>query len=72
MFPPTVVAYKKGALDGPTVQALRTGLLTAHESSKGARLMNLIKIDRFDAVPAGYEDTLKACRKAYPAPVVDK
>lgn len=68
VFPPTVVTYKKGTLDDATAKALRTGLLTAHQASKGARLLNLIKIDRFEEVPAGYDDMLRSCRKAYPAP----
>jgi ABC-type phosphate/phosphonate transport system substrate-binding protein len=67
-FPPTVIAYKKGSLDDTTLRTIRTGLLTADEASKAAKLMNLIKIDRFDEVPAGYDDMLKACRKSYPAP----
>jgi ABC-type phosphate/phosphonate transport system substrate-binding protein len=72
VFPPTVVAYKKGALDDATVARIRDGLLTAHEASRGAKLMNLIRIDRFEEVPAGYDDMLKACRKAYPTPATDK
>jgi ABC-type phosphate/phosphonate transport system substrate-binding protein len=72
VFPPTVVAYKKGALDDAVVAKIREGLLTAHESSKGAKLMNLIKLDRFEEVPTGYDDMLKACRKAYPTPAAQK
>jgi ABC-type phosphate/phosphonate transport system substrate-binding protein len=68
VFPPTVVAYRTGALDEATMKTLRTGLLTAHEASKGARLLNMIKVEKFEEVPAGYDDMLKACRKAYPAP----
>ena len=30
--------------------------------------MNMIKVEKFDELPAGYEDALKACRKAYPMP----
>jgi ABC-type phosphate/phosphonate transport system substrate-binding protein len=71
-FPPTVIACKKGALSDEAVQRVRTGLLTAHEASKGAKLMNLIRIDKFDEVPADYDDQLKACRKVYPAPLADK
>jgi len=68
VFPPSVVACKKGALDETTVKAIRTGLLTAHGESKGARLLNMIKVDKFEEVPAGYDDVLEASRKVYPAP----
>jgi ABC-type phosphate/phosphonate transport system substrate-binding protein len=68
VFPPTVIAYKKGSLDDGALQTIRAGLLTAHDSSKAAKLINLIKIDRFDEIPGGYDDMLKACRKLYPAP----
>lgn len=72
VFPPTVVAYKKGSLSEATLQTIRTGLLTAHDASKGAKLMNLIKLERFEELPSGYDEMLKACRKAYPTPVTDK
>jgi ABC-type phosphate/phosphonate transport system substrate-binding protein len=71
-FPPAVIACKKGALSEDAVKRIRTGLLTAHEAAKGARLMNLIRLDKFDEVPAGYDDMLKACRKAYPTQVAGK
>jgi len=72
VFPPTVVAYKKGSLSEAKLQTVRTGLLTAHETSKGSKLLNLIKLDRFEELPTGYDDMLKTCRKAYPAPLADK
>ncbi|HJZ92003.1 MAG TPA: PhnD/SsuA/transferrin family substrate-binding protein [Gemmataceae bacterium] len=72
VFPPTVIAYKKGGVDDAVVKKLRDGLLTAHQSPKGARLMNTIKVERFDHPPAGYEEALKECLKVYPAPVIDR
>lgn len=72
VFPPTVVACKKGALSPATVTMIRSGLLTAHEATKAAKLLGLIKVEKFDELPAGYDDMLKACRKAYPSPVADK
>lgn len=72
VFPPTVVACKKGALSPATVTTIRSGLLTADQATKAAKLLGLIKVERFDEVPAGYDDMLKACRKAYPGPVADK
>jgi ABC-type phosphate/phosphonate transport system substrate-binding protein len=72
LFPATAIVYKKGALDDSKVKAIREGLMTAHENSRCAKLMNLIRIERFDAVPSGYEDMLKASLKAYPAPLSEK
>jgi len=46
--------------------------LTAHEVSKAAKLLNLIKVERFDLVPGTYDESLKACLKAYPLPPLDK
>jgi ABC-type phosphate/phosphonate transport system substrate-binding protein len=66
VFPATVIAYKKNALTEETVKKLRTGLLAAHESAKGGALMRTIKMDKFEALPASYDDSLKAIQKAYP------
>jgi len=72
VFPPTVIAYKNGSLDESIVKSLREGLLTAHENKKAARLMGVIRIDRFDAIPANYDDALKAFLKSYPHPLPAK
>jgi ABC-type phosphate/phosphonate transport system substrate-binding protein len=72
MFPPTVIAYKGGALSNETVKRLREGLLTAHQGSRTSKIMNLIKVEKFDEVPVGYDEALKACLKAYPPPTDDK
>jgi ABC-type phosphate/phosphonate transport system substrate-binding protein len=72
VFPPTVIACKSGALSDETVKRLCEGLLTAHEHSRTSRIMNLIKVEKFDEVPTGYDDALKSCLKAYPAPTGEK
>jgi len=72
MFPLTVIACKSGALPDETVKRLREGLLTAHKHSRTSKIMNLIKVEKFDEIPGGYDDALKACLKAYPAPSGDK
>ena len=45
--------------------------MTAHQSKQGGRLMGMIKVDKFDKMPDGYDDALKACLKAYPVPPTD-
>jgi hypothetical protein len=34
--------------------------------------MDLIRLDRFEELATGYDDMLKACRKAYPSPLAHK
>jgi ABC-type phosphate/phosphonate transport system substrate-binding protein len=72
VFPPTVIACKSGALPDETIKRLREGLLTAHQGSRAAKVMNLIKVEKFEEIPADYDDALKACLKAYPALTGDK
>jgi ABC-type phosphate/phosphonate transport system substrate-binding protein len=67
-FPATVLVYKKGALDEEVVKKIKQAFLTAHQTTKGARMMTAIRVERFEAIPDGYEDSLKACRKLYPMP----
>jgi ABC-type phosphate/phosphonate transport system substrate-binding protein len=71
VFPATVIAYKKGTITDDKVQKLRTGLLSAHTSTKGAHIMRTIKIEKFDNLPSNYSGNLKECLKAYPIPSTD-
>jgi ABC-type phosphate/phosphonate transport system substrate-binding protein len=70
-FPPAVLVYKKDGIDEAARTKLREGFLTAHKTAKGARLMGLIRVEKFDVVP-GYEEMVKKCLKAYPAPPSEK
>lgn len=71
-FPATVLVYKKGAIPDEVLKKIHDGFLTAHNNKKATPLMTAIHIERFDEIPAGYDDALKACRKAYPTPLADK
>lgn len=71
-FPATVLIYKKGAVPDDVLKKIHDGFLTAHENKKASTLMSAIHIERFAEVPSGYDDALKACRKAYPTPLADK
>jgi ABC-type phosphate/phosphonate transport system substrate-binding protein len=71
-FPQTVLAYKKGTLDESTLKAIRDGLVSSTDNPKAVRIMNLIRVERFDTIPADYNDALKACLKAYPTPLAEK
>src|SRR5262249_55092506 len=70
-FPPTVLVYKKGTLDETTLKAIRDGLLSATDNPKAVRIMNLIRIERFDSIPDNYVEALKACLKTYPTPLAE-
>ena len=72
VFPPSVIVCKKGALSDLAVKTIHDGLMTAHESSKGAKLMTMIKLEKFTELPKGYDEMLKACRKTYPTALSDK
>jgi ABC-type phosphate/phosphonate transport system substrate-binding protein len=71
-FPPTVLVYKKGGVDEGALNKVRAGLLNAHETTRGARLMGLIRIEKFDVIPDSYEETVRTCLKAYPTPPTEK
>jgi ABC-type phosphate/phosphonate transport system substrate-binding protein len=72
MFPPMILAYKKGAVDDAILKNFREGFQTAHQTAKGARMMTAIRIERFEAIPDGFDDAVKACLKAYPRPLAEK
>lgn len=71
-FPATVLIYKKGAIADEVLKKIHDGFLTAHTNKGASTLMTAIHIERFDEVPSGYDDALKACRKTYPTPLADK
>jgi ABC-type phosphate/phosphonate transport system substrate-binding protein len=71
-FPPTVLAFKKDTLADDALKKIGDGFLTAHQNKKASMLMAAIHIERFDAIPAGFDKSLEACRKAYPTPLSEK
>ncbi|MSR53693.1 MAG: hypothetical protein EXS09_10455 [Gemmataceae bacterium] len=72
VFPPTVLVYNKGSLDEAILKTIRDGFLNVHKSPKGARMMGMIRIDRFDPIPADYDGLLKTTLKSYPRPTEEK
>jgi ABC-type phosphate/phosphonate transport system substrate-binding protein len=67
-FPNAVVAYKPGALSDETLQRFRNGLITASQNAKGKQLLNMCRINCFEAIPDDYEEMLLNIAKAYPPP----
>jgi ABC-type phosphate/phosphonate transport system substrate-binding protein len=67
-FPPAVIAYKPGILSEETLKRFRNGLITADQNPKGKQLLNMCRINCFQAVPNNYEEMLLSIAKAYPPP----
>jgi ABC-type phosphate/phosphonate transport system substrate-binding protein len=67
-FPPAVIAYKPGVLTEETLKRFRSGLITASQNPKGKQLLNMCRINCFEAVPANYEEMLLSIAKIYPPP----
>jgi ABC-type phosphate/phosphonate transport system substrate-binding protein len=67
-FPPPLVAYYDEALDKPTLDRFRDGLLNASQKEMGQRLLNLFKLTGFEAVPGDFDRVLAQTQKDYPPP----
>jgi len=68
VFPPSVIACVRGKLDTATQRRFRDGMSTAHETQRGNHLIEQIKLERFEPVPADFARRLTEIAKAYPAP----
>jgi ABC-type phosphate/phosphonate transport system substrate-binding protein len=68
-FPARVLVYKKGAVSDEVLARVREGFTGAHKNSKAGKLMTAIRIERFDAIPEGYEKSAQDCLKRYPKPL---
>jgi ABC-type phosphate/phosphonate transport system substrate-binding protein len=67
-YPAPVIAYKEGTFNAATLKILRDGLLKAHESPDGKLLLREWQINRFEPVPANYQEMLNATLKEHPVP----
>jgi ABC-type phosphate/phosphonate transport system substrate-binding protein len=68
IFPAAVIAHKPSMLDSATLQCVRTGLLTAHQTRQGYNLLAFAGINGFKNVPEDYEAALTGIVKVYPPP----
>lgn len=68
MFPPAVVAYRKGSISEDDAAKIRKGLSTANQNPSGKLLMTLWNLKGLEEPPADYQQKLDAILKAYPAP----
>jgi len=67
-FPAAVVAYRQGAVDEAKLARFRDGLIKANQDTRSRELMFMWRLTAFEAVPADYQESLTAIRKAYPCP----
>lgn len=67
-FPCAVMAYQPGVLSDRILDAFRDGLIAAKENPKAQTLLKANRVTGFEAVPSGYEKSLRDIAKAYPAP----
>jgi ABC-type phosphate/phosphonate transport system substrate-binding protein len=68
LFPPSVVAYREGALDADLMRRFRDGMSHAHTTLLGRQLLSLWLMTRFEPVPADYPKALTKIADAYPPP----
>ena len=72
LFPPGVIAYRKGAVDAATVSKMHGGLTKAGGTPQGRAFMLLSKMKGFEDVPADFDAELKRIAAAYPPPAPPK
>lgn len=71
VFPPTVLAYRKGGLNEGTVASLRKLLTESHQTAAGKPLLMLWNLKGFELAPADYGEQLTRSLKNYPSPKSD-
>jgi len=71
-FPPPIVAYYKGVLDGKTLMRFQVGLLQARNKEKGQTMLTLFKLTGFDKTPPDFDQVLAQTRKNYPPDLTAK
>jgi ABC-type phosphate/phosphonate transport system substrate-binding protein len=67
-FPGSVIAYRPGVLDEPTLKKFRDGLLNTNHSIVGRQLLTIWKITSFEPVPPDFDQVLTEIVKVYPPP----
>ncbi|HUR53303.1 MAG TPA: PhnD/SsuA/transferrin family substrate-binding protein [Gemmataceae bacterium] len=72
LFPPSVIAYRKGAVDAATVSRVHAGLTKAGGTPQGKAFMMLWKMKGFEDLPADFDAELKRIAAAYPPPAPPK
>jgi ABC-type phosphate/phosphonate transport system substrate-binding protein len=67
-FPPGVIAYCPGMVDENTLARVRSGLLTAGQTQRGATILECAQIKQFANASPDLDQALTQIVKAYPPP----
>lgn len=65
-FPPSVIVYRKGAVDEATLRRFRNGMANANSTTFGKHLLAMWNLSGFEPIPADYADRVAAIAKLYP------
>ena len=68
LFPPDVIAYRKGKLDAKTQTRIRDGLLSAEKTDSGKEMMKTWSIVSFQPVPKDFDQVMDESLKKFPPP----
>ena len=70
LFPPAVVAYRKGSVDESVLVRIREGLIKASTTAQGRLMLTFWNLKGFADVPADYAAHLEQTYKNYPPAIV--
>jgi ABC-type phosphate/phosphonate transport system substrate-binding protein len=71
-LPPQVVAYKEGALDQPTLNRFRKGLLNSNRKEKGKTMLSMFHLTGFITPPADFDKVMTEAAKEFPPTLITK
>ena len=72
LFPPAVIAYRKGTMDDDVLKRCREGLIGASNNPRATFMLSLIKLDGFGRLPANYDQQLKKTLQLYPDSAIER
>jgi ABC-type phosphate/phosphonate transport system substrate-binding protein len=69
IFPASVVAYRNGTFDRPTVELMKQRMSAATKNRITQQLLTLWKLTAIEPIPQDFEETIVNILKYYPPPV---
>jgi ABC-type phosphate/phosphonate transport system substrate-binding protein len=68
-LPCALIATHQGDLPAVMLNRFRNGMLGAHRTAEGQKILKLMRITHFEDIPKDFGDQLTSAAKAYPLPV---
>lgn len=65
-LPCAAVAYYDGTLDTELLKRFQNGMINAHKTPQGKKMLDVMRITHFARVPDDFDQQLEAAAKAYP------